>query len=175
VGGLNYRDESLQGALSFDVVPTAAEATPGSNTFTSVFSILQRFDLPVDTAPSFLDYGYINVLGTDLATNVGTLFFDFWLDFGLSGVFFMVFGLALLGTLAQRLVWQGRVAAVPAFSFAMTTIFWSFFGNSTLGNYQYIVITVASMFIIPRFVRTSVKVPDPRSSAAEGVPLSRAV
>jgi oligosaccharide repeat unit polymerase len=176
VGGLNYRDESpLQNAISFDVDPAAVEATPGSNTFNSIFIILQRFDVPVHTAPSFLDYAHVHVLGTDLATNVGTLFFNFWLDFGLFGVFFITFGIALLGTLAQRLAWQGRVAAMPAFAFAMTTIFWSFFGNFTLGNDRYILITVASMFIIPRFVRPSVKVPDQQPSTEESVPLSRAV
>jgi oligosaccharide repeat unit polymerase len=173
VGGLNYRDQTLyRGGVSFDVDPSTTEATPGSNTFTSLFVILQRLDVPVNTAPNFLDYGDIDVLDTTLSTNVGTSFFDYWLDFGLWGVFFIVFGLAVLGALAQRLIWQGKTAAVPVFSFVMTTIFWSFFSNVTLDNYRYVLITVAAMFIIPRFVRTPIGAPGRRSSAVEGVPLS---
>ncbi|MCX2934604.1 O-antigen ligase [Mycobacterium sp. CVI_P3] len=155
VGGLNYRDNNPDGGpVSFDGDSSViVQATPGSYTFSDFFITLRRLDFPVHAAPLDFDYRTIEVSGVELHTNTGTMFFNFWLDFGLLGVFFITFGLALLTTFAQRLARQGRTVAIPALSLGMSAIFWSFSANYFLGNLRYILLIIAATVAIPRLLR----------------------
>ena len=158
VGGLNCSDETLlRDSVYFDAHQLSAQATPGANTLQDLFILLERLGLPVNGASRgyFESVCFYNVLGSAHPSAVFTTFLDFWLDFGLVGVAVIVFGVAFIGTLAQRLVWEGRIAAVPAFSFMMGQIFWSFSADYMLNSLRYTLLLVVSTFVMRRFIRSS--------------------
>ncbi len=160
IGGLNYRDETdSRSSLYFNVDSAAADATPGSNTFTEFFSILRRFDMPIKTAPTHYDWYSVDILGSPFSTNTNTMFLDFWLDFGLIGVFIVSFALAALATLVQRFAWQGKVAAAPLFAFIMTGITYSIIATAMIGSFRYLLVIGAATLVLSRFVKQS-PVPD---------------
>lgn len=121
----------------------------GAYTFTGLFGLLRRSGLPVPVAPHALDYYSSEIFGTPFATNTGTSYLDFYLDFGWAGVILMPFLMGFIASMALRSFLAGNVAALPTLVILMVSIVWSFFVNALLGDFRYLYLTVIASFGLP--------------------------
>lgn len=121
----------------------------GAYSFTGLFGLLKRSGLPVPVAPHALDYYSSEIFGTPFATNTGTSYLDFYLDFGWAGVILMPFVMGFIASLALRRFLAGSVAALPTLVILIVSIIWSFFVNALLGDFRYLYLTVIASFGLP--------------------------
>ncbi|MCW2135345.1 oligosaccharide repeat unit polymerase [Arthrobacter sp. VKM Ac-2550] len=155
VAGLNARMGSGF-SLSTPPAEVIGEVAPypgyGSYTFTGLSGLLNRLGLPVPIAPHSLDYMSVKIYGHEFTTNTGTSFLDFYLDFGWAGVVALSMILGFLASLAIRNVTRGNLGWIPAASFLVTTLVWSFFVNALLGDFRYIYFTFLSIYLLPKIL-----------------------
>lgn len=167
ISGLNAKIDPSGYAVSMPLNDTPGTSAPfpgyGAYTFGGVFSILIRLGLPLSNAPRSLDYYWVNLFGQSSTTNTGSLFIDFYFDFGWIGIGAMSFILGLAAGLTYKMSLYGSIWILPAASFLFVATMWSFFGNSLLGDFRFIYMTfIACFFLHWLFHRTRVGVPHPR-------------
>ena len=110
----------------------------GSYTFTGLASILGRLGLPVPNAPHAYDFYPVYLWGSLFNTNTGSSFLDFIMDFRTPGLVMMSFLLGFLAVKSHSASLSGKVQYVPIAAVLLATVFWSFFVNSLLGDYRYL-------------------------------------
>ncbi|MHC1560616.1 O-antigen polymerase [Actinomycetospora sp. C-140] len=129
----------------------------GAYTFKNFFSLLQRFGMPVPEAPRTYDYYVVQLFDERYYTNVGTSILDLRYDFGLPGLAVFSLAVGAASTLAYARSIGRRSYLAPVTGLALSWMAWSFFGNSLLNDFRYILAVVAGSLILRALIRPSAK------------------
>jgi oligosaccharide repeat unit polymerase len=120
----------FSGAVAFDNLDVTNFSTDGSNVFRLFYAVAHTLGFPVEVKPTILDYTSV---GNMEVTNVYTVMYPYYVDFGYVGVF--IFGL-VNGAVGGALFRASRTnhAALVLYALFASFVFLGFLGDFFITN-----------------------------------------
>jgi len=117
---VSFRDYTLPSLVAFDRTLAVGESTGSLRSFRSIFSIANAFGAKINLPPDILEYTL-----TPIPTNLYTLYYYYYLDFGFTGCIILMFVLGMLCTFVYQYAISGEPSGVILYSLIASSLIMS--------------------------------------------------
>jgi len=126
---ISLRDYALPSLVAFDQSLTAGEPARSLRSFRSIFSIANAFGAKIDLPPDILEFTL-----TPIPTNVYSLYYYYYADFGMAGCAVLMFALGMLCTFVYLYAVSGDAPGVILYGLMAASLVLSGFSESFLSS-----------------------------------------
>lgn len=129
---VSIRDYTLPSLVAFDQSLAAGNPDGTLRSFRSVFSIANAFGAKIDLPPDILEFTL-----TPIPTNVYTLYYFYYADFGFTGCAIFMFALGMLCTFVYQYAMSGEPRWAILYGMMASSLILSGFSEPFLSSFSY--------------------------------------